>query len=809
MSRETDPDNKTVDSTDAPVVVMMRPLQDRIGAQGREQERQLLAELRAAGHEEQAGRLATQLHAREMAGLAADVYQSARHAGAPPPGWTRGSADFAALRALGLNSSDAEIEELLQPKASGFRAEIYIPDPVVHGADARPVLVFKGSTGPIADPDAPGGIRESGGEDYVHNVLQGLGEKSDYYDRAMNLALTLKRSGIRDNFEITAHSLGGGMASAAASVSGVPTTTFNAAGLHPNTVTRFLRENNLSERYDPQALIAAYQADGEILNEAQLGSRQLGVRERMQLGFIASQLTQNPELKTLALGKLADGILPRHAMNDAQRLLDTLGNARSGIADVRMPPTAGNTIAIPAMMYDEKDQIVFRPDIPSLREAGSLGGPLLDVVTNTVIGAKAGYTAGQPIAWTTRAVGNGFDAVGDVSEQALRIGGKLQAAPVTVTHTVAGMGTVVVGEGLAYGRTGIGYAAAGKEWVLGEFSAGARDVGAKVTGLFGFDEYSQGLSQKAESIRAEADAQAQRHIGDAQAGAASIRQSTGEAVLAIEDRGAAIADGIEAHYAVAGKILNASLDAQGRAIENGGKLVQAGLTLSVGAAVGLGTAAEQYSPTRIQGWGNILQTQSLVEQGGAAIVEGISRHSMTETVIPTMIYRAEEESAKARCLLQESRQRQPAPEAEKPAPDRRTGARIDDPAHPDHALFRGAQDGVYGVDARFGRTPDLRSDQLSGTLAARAKEAGMPSIGHVVLGDDRKNIFAATTADVHSPAFRFVSTDVLAGMNQPLSVSTQQIADAQARQETQRQAQSPQQQQQQEETVVRSGPRMV
>ena len=63
--------------------------------------RHLLAELRARGTAdaaEAAERLQADHHAREMALLSQDVYDAALQAGAPPPGWTRATADIDALR---------------------------------------------------------------------------------------------------------------------------------------------------------------------------------------------------------------------------------------------------------------------------------------------------------------------------------------------------------------------------------------------------------------------------------------------------------------------------------------------------------------------------------------------------------------------------------------------------------------------------------------------------------------------------------------------------------------------------------------
>ena len=110
--------------------------------------RHLQAELRARGTAdaaEAAERLQADHHAREMALLSQDVYDAALQAGAPPPGWIRATADLDTLRSAlpGFDMTDEQLRELLTPRESGFRAEIYLPDPAVLGPGYKPTVVFK------------------------------------------------------------------------------------------------------------------------------------------------------------------------------------------------------------------------------------------------------------------------------------------------------------------------------------------------------------------------------------------------------------------------------------------------------------------------------------------------------------------------------------------------------------------------------------------------------------------------------------------------------------------------------------------
>lgn len=78
------------------------------------------------------------------------------------------------------------------------------------------------------------GTQMEQGADWKSNAQQGVGLPSDHYDRAMAVARNADASG--EDVEFTGHSLGGGMASAAAVTTGRRGTTFNSAGLSEATV---------------------------------------------------------------------------------------------------------------------------------------------------------------------------------------------------------------------------------------------------------------------------------------------------------------------------------------------------------------------------------------------------------------------------------------------------------------------------------------------------------------------------------------------------------------------------------------------
>lgn len=77
--------------------------------------------------------------------------------------------------------------------------------------------------------------------DLTTDINQAMGLKAQQYEEAIQMAKTLKDD-LGDDAEsklrFTGHSLGGGLASAAALVTGIKAETFNAAGVHKNTVAR-------------------------------------------------------------------------------------------------------------------------------------------------------------------------------------------------------------------------------------------------------------------------------------------------------------------------------------------------------------------------------------------------------------------------------------------------------------------------------------------------------------------------------------------------------------------------------------------
>ncbi|MDT8757389.1 hypothetical protein MZO42_01635 [Sphingomonas psychrotolerans] len=178
-----------------------------------------------------------QVHTNAL--LAKDVYNDVP---SPPAGYR--AASEADLARLGLTADMLE-----QPGESSFRARVYVSG---EAGQEHYTVVFRGS---------------QAGDDWKSNAQQGLGFNSTHYANALEIGKKLARTDA--DVTLVGHSLGGGLAAEAAIASGRPADTFNAAGLHHNTIEKAQAVAQANDR--GASSINNYRVPGEILTTLQEG----------------------------------------------------------------------------------------------------------------------------------------------------------------------------------------------------------------------------------------------------------------------------------------------------------------------------------------------------------------------------------------------------------------------------------------------------------------------------------------------------------------------------------------------------------
>ncbi|WJM85385.1 PAAR domain-containing protein [Dickeya chrysanthemi] len=139
-------------------------------------------------------------------------------------------------------------DAVFMDKNTGFGAALF-----KSSINGETMLTYRGTNNAV-----------TGKQDWMTNLSQGMGKESAQYSQAMDLAKMVKRS-ISPAPSIVGHSLGGGLASSGVGVTGLNGYTFNAAGLHENTVAR-VGGMGLDKI---ESLIKTQAVDGEILTMAQ------------------------------------------------------------------------------------------------------------------------------------------------------------------------------------------------------------------------------------------------------------------------------------------------------------------------------------------------------------------------------------------------------------------------------------------------------------------------------------------------------------------------------------------------------------
>ena len=172
--------------------------------------------------------------AMEMANLSQAVYKDS----GAPEGWTR-LTDPDKLSSLPPNLQDPT---LWNDPNTNYHAALFGSD------DGQIVMAERGT-----DP--------SNWQDIKTDIQQGWGSDTKQYSQGMDLARDVQKTFGDQLTTITGHSLGGGRAAADSAVTGVPATTFNAAGLNAATIAPY------GVTLDQAAgNVTNYNVEGQILN---------------------------------------------------------------------------------------------------------------------------------------------------------------------------------------------------------------------------------------------------------------------------------------------------------------------------------------------------------------------------------------------------------------------------------------------------------------------------------------------------------------------------------------------------------------
>lgn len=230
----------------------------------------------------------------------------------PPEGWS--VATEQQLAEIGLTPA------MLSSPTSEFRAEVYTRE---FAGQTSYTVAFRGSTPTQSD--------------WVANGRQAVGLPTDHYNRALEIGESLiVPEGSR--VTITGHSLGGGLASAAGIAAELDATTFNAAGLHQNTINAAQDIAAADGQLDIPDISAVY-VRGDVLSMLQDGGDQMiggligrglgswvgGPLGAMAGGMAGRELTDAPEaygnrieldpVRPDGVGFFGDNPVARHGMD--------------------------------------------------------------------------------------------------------------------------------------------------------------------------------------------------------------------------------------------------------------------------------------------------------------------------------------------------------------------------------------------------------------------------------------------------------------------------------------------------------------
>jgi hypothetical protein len=192
---------------------------------------------------------------------------------------------------------------------SGYQAQLYYDE-----LTGQYIAAYRGTdTSPLGEL----------GKDAEADAAQALGLRTTQYDEGMTLGVALKDNagffGEDPNNQklpylvMAGHSLGGGIGSAAGTVAQIPFFTYNSAGLHENTVSRFT--NGALSNADGASLGTRYYTLGDPLTIAQ------NIAPAVKFWLFGSNSIFNPSISKAVPSALGNTVYPIGSMSDGHSIL--------------------------------------------------------------------------------------------------------------------------------------------------------------------------------------------------------------------------------------------------------------------------------------------------------------------------------------------------------------------------------------------------------------------------------------------------------------------------------------------------------
>jgi hypothetical protein len=225
--------------------------------------------------------LSRTLHQARLANEVYNDFSADKENSGSIAGWKDISRDPEQLKKYNLSPDD-----LLPDAKTGFRARMYVPMDGFPSSGMPPQLVFRGT-------------EMKSGTDWKTNIRHGLGHSSEHHKMAAAIGRKIESS--PDKIDLVGHSLGGGLATAAALTSGKPATIFNSAGFHNNV------RQTLSDDGKPLhngVKIEAFHVKGEILTSMQ---RKTGVMPQALGRSVAVAVPATHSRSSINVAKKAEG----------------------------------------------------------------------------------------------------------------------------------------------------------------------------------------------------------------------------------------------------------------------------------------------------------------------------------------------------------------------------------------------------------------------------------------------------------------------------------------------------------------------